>query len=170
MGVNPGSARSEHAEFQEYEVKATFLYYLTKFVDWPETSPDSRHLRLCVIGHDSFGSLLDYFEGQIIQGRILVITRLAVDSPIDPCHLAFIGTEEQRWEESLLARAQLARVLTVGESTNFTRHGGIVRFHVDDNRVQMEINATAAKAAEIAISAKLMSLVEIVRYPLETSP
>jgi hypothetical protein len=170
MGMTPVSAAKGSGEFQEYEVKATFLYRLSSFVEWPEMEQDSRNLRLCVIGEDPFGALIDFFQGQIVHGRKLVITRLGEDSPLDSCNLAFVGTTETRREESLLAKARLAHVLTVGESKKFTRHGGIVRFFLDKGLVRMEINATAAKASGLSISAKLMSLVEVVHYPVEGDP
>lgn len=170
MGLTPSSAAKEASEFQEYEVKATFLYRLASFVEWPDTQQDSRDLRLCVVGKDPFGPLIDFFHGQAVHGRELVITRLAEESPLDSCNLAFVGATETRREESLLARARIARVLTVGESSEFTRHGGVVRFFLDKGRVRMEINATAAKASGLSISAKLMSLVEVVHYPVEGGP
>ena len=170
VGLASTRAAAEPGDFQEYEVKATFLFHLAKFVEWPDAPPSSIRFELCVVGNDPFGSLIDFFQGRDVHGRELVVTRLTTGSPLDSCNLAFVGTTETQREISLLARARLARVLTVGESSQFTRHGGIVRFFVYENQVHLEINATAAKASGLSISGKLMSLADIVHHPVEIEP
>ena len=170
VGLASARAAAEPSEFQEYEVKATFLFHLAKFVEWPDAPQGSNRFELCVVGNDPFGSLIDFFQGRDVHGRELVVTRLTTRSPLDTCNLAFVDATETEREISLLARARLARVLTVGESVQFTRHGGIVRFFVYENQVHLEINATAAKASGLSISGKLMSLADVVHHPVEIGP
>jgi hypothetical protein len=170
MGLAPARPAHSDGQFQEYEIKATFLIHLIKFVNWPETSQNLKSFELCVVGEDPFGSVLDYYKGIVIRGRKIVVTRLNEKSPINTCDLAFLGITDKREEQSWLTRARLAHVLTVGESNKFTRNGGVVRFVVDEDRVRLEINSTAAKASGISISTKLMNLVEVVHYPVEGGP
>ena len=53
--------------------------------------------------------------------------------------------------------------LTVGETQNFMRRGGIINFIIVENRVRFEINLIAAERAGITISAKLLQLAKNVK-------
>ncbi len=62
--------------FNEYQVKAAFLYNFAKFVEWPSQSfkgpKDS--LNICVLGEDPFGQLLtDTVNGKTLEGRPFVV-------------------------------------------------------------------------------------------------
>ena len=52
---NPGTSPAE--ALGEYQVKATFLYHFSKFVDWPASTfkATNGYLRICVMGKDPFG-------------------------------------------------------------------------------------------------------------------
>ena len=45
----------------EYELKASFLFRFTEFVEWPAGAFASREapLRICIVGPDPFGDALD---------------------------------------------------------------------------------------------------------------
>ena len=53
-------------------------------------------------------------------------------------------------------------VLTVGETDNFAAEGGIINFKIDAGSVRLQINVEAARKQQLRISAKLLSLAEIV--------
>jgi tRNA threonylcarbamoyladenosine modification (KEOPS) complex Pcc1 subunit len=45
----------------------------------------------------------------------------------------------------------------------FTDRSGIIRFVVDDDKIQLEINAVAATEAKLTISSKLLRLAQVVQ-------
>jgi hypothetical protein len=49
-------------------------------------------------------------------------------------------------------------VLTVGESPDFLRQGGIINFVLEDGKVRFEINQDAATQADLRISSRLLRL------------
>ena len=49
-------------------------------------------------------------------------------------------------------------ILTVSESPEFPRNGGIINFYVEKQRVRFEIAVPAAERAGIKLSSKLMTL------------
>jgi hypothetical protein len=53
-------------------------------------------------------------------------------------------------------------VLTVGDVTDFSRQGGVVRFFNENNKIRIRINLEAAKAANLTISSKLLRLADVV--------
>lgn len=56
-------------------------------------------------------------------------------------------------------------ILTVSESREFPRLGGIINFYVEQQRVRFEIAIAAADRAGLKLSSKLLSLGRLVRDP-----
>ncbi len=157
-------ARSQEP-FREYDVKAAFLHNLPQFIEWPDNAVETRFLPVCIVGHDPFGPVLDFLTGKQADGRPLRVRRLGPGATPAGCPVVFVSASEAGRTAPLLRSLYGAAVLTVGETDDFTRLGGIVRFLLGDERVHLEINLTAAKSAGLSISAKLLSLASVVRYP-----
>jgi hypothetical protein len=157
-------ARSQEA-FHEYEVKAAFLSNLPHFIAWPRDAVDEHSLTICIAGHDPFGAVLDFLAQKEDQKRPLRVRRLEPGAAPAGCPVVFVSASEAERTAPLLRSLYGAAVLTVGETDDFTRLGGIVRFFVGDERVRLEINIDAARSAGLSISAKLLDLASVVRYP-----
>jgi hypothetical protein len=143
----------------EYQVKAAFLLNFTKFIEWPppeSVEPDSQ-ARICIVGEDPFGTLLDrMIEGEILNGRKLVIQRLHHQSP-ESCEVLFFAKADQKDVSAVLSDIGPG-VLTVGEGEHFLRDGGMIAFVVENRRVRFDINQTAALRARLKISSKLLTI------------
>jgi len=66
--------------FDEYQVKAAFLYNFVRFVEWPSEAFQSSNepIAICVLGQDPFGrSLEDTVAGRTIEGRSLAIRHIS---------------------------------------------------------------------------------------------
>src|SRR5437879_13023676 len=68
-GQGRAAAYAVPQEYEEYQVKAAFLYNFAKFVDWPEDAfPDAgAPIVMGILGEDPFGSFLE----QIIKTRVI---------------------------------------------------------------------------------------------------
>jgi hypothetical protein len=51
-----------------------------------------------------------------------------------------------------------ASILTIGETSQFSQLGGMIKFVIQDNKVRFEINAAAAGQTPLKISSKLLAL------------
>jgi YfiR/HmsC-like len=139
----------------EYQVKAAYLFNFTKFVEWPEAAvPQGVPLTICVASANPFGHALeDTIRGELIGARPLS-TRVVSD--VAGCHVLFVPDGVAA--ASLLRAARTHPVLTVGESDDFLRDGGIVNFVMQDGKVRFEINQDAATRAQLRISSRLLRL------------
>ena len=149
----------------EYEVKAAFLYNFAKFVEWPaETySSPTAPIRLCVLGEDPFGRILDHVvQGKSINGRTLTILRSRQVRELRACHILFIGASEQNRLPGIFAALQGSSALSVGDTEQFAQSGGAIQFTLQDNRVRFTINLAASERARLKISSKLLSLARVV--------
>jgi hypothetical protein len=159
--------QGQRAAFDEREVKAVFLFNFVQFVDWPSSAfsgPESP-IVIGVLGEDPFGPLLDEaVKGEIVKGRALIVERVRRVEDVGTCHVLFISPSETAKYGHILAALREKPTLTVGETVDFTR-SGMVRFLTEQNRVRLEVNVGAVKAAGLTISSNLLRSARIVGAP-----
>lgn len=157
----PASLSAGDRPANEYQVKAAFLYNFSRFVAWPQSLGDT--FKLCVIGENPFGDLLDSLTGKSVRESILVIEEHKRFDTAHECHIAYISKSyEGRLAEVLTALREMP-ILTVSDIESFTARGGIIQLRLLDNRVRFDINTVAASDAGLSISSKLLSLATIVK-------
>jgi hypothetical protein len=49
-------------------------------------------------------------------------------------------------------------ILTVGETSDFLSDGGMIRFHLEEDKIRFDINLAAAESARLKISSRLLLL------------
>lgn len=148
----------------EYDLKATFLFHFSQFVEWPAGAlPANTPFTIGIIGNDPFGESLDEIvANEVVDGHKLLIRRFQSASQIDSCQILFVAPSEAgRWDQ-LLPRLNHRSVLTVGDTRNFALHSGIIGFVISEKRLRLVINVAAANAAGLTISSKLLRQSEIV--------
>ena len=103
-----------------------------------------------------------------VQGRPIEITLHDSAASLERCHIVFIPGDQDELLEAVRRALRDQPVLTVGESSDFTRLGGVARFVAteDAQRLGVEINQTAADAAQLKIRSKLMRLAAVVSHPV----
>ena len=147
----------------EYKLKAVFLYNFTQFIDWPPSSFATAHspLIIGILGTDPFGTYLtETVAGEKINGHSLIITHYKTAEEANGCHILFVNTDNKK-QDKVITGLHGRNILTVSDAPDFTKQGGIIKFFTKSNKIKLEINLEAAKAANLAISSKLLRLAEI---------
>jgi hypothetical protein len=145
----------------EYRIKATFLFDFAKFVDWPaDTFKDEKQpITFCTVGKDPFrGALDEVVSGKMSGNHSLRVRHYKLPQDILGCHILFIGSQKKKYIAEVLTRLKHAPVLTVGESDGFVQQGGMIGFVLEEDKLQFNVNLGAARAAQLKISSKLLSL------------
>ena len=160
------ATRSEELRI-EYKVKAAYLYNFIKFVNWPAgvfTSDDaSMPIKVCILGDDPFGDLLDPIKHRTAKGHTLSIKNYAsFDELEQSCHVLFISRSVQKRLPAILSKIGQTNILTVSDIENFAKRGGMIGFTIKDGKVRLEINRKASQKCGIQISSKLLELATIV--------
>ena len=138
-------------------VKATFLYKLAPFVDWPPDSAGGAGgtFDICVVGDDPFGPTLDHaVTGQQVAGRPIMVRRLPLAARDAACKIMFIAGSHSQSVHDALKIMRGAPVLTVTDDQS----GGVIDFVIDQGRVHFRIDDQAAADDGLVISSKLLSL------------
>lgn len=166
-----GSAcvHAQRSNPSEYEVKAAYLYDFGKFVSWPAKLATPDDFLICVLGEDPFGTTFDTtIAGETINGKRVVINRIAKPQEAVNCRILFISTSEESQLKEILATVDKRSVLTVSDISQFTRRGGMIQFVIDTNRVRFEVNVTTAERAGLTLSSQLLKVAINVRRDSQT--
>jgi len=162
--VLPATARG----FSEVQIRAVYLFNLTSFVQWPPkafTDP-AAPLRIAVYGDDEASDFIEIFR-KVIRGerhgqRPIVIERFSATADPTGYHLLFIASADRKETDKLLAAVAGQAILTVGASPGFCQRGGVINLLRRGNRIGLEANVAAAKAAGLQVSSKLLRIATIV--------
>ncbi len=158
LGALPAGAAPALSENQ---LKAVFLFQFSQFVDWPARAfaqPGDPFV-IGLLGGDPFGAILDdLVRSETATGRAIVVRRLGAPAEARSCQIVFVATGA----EKALAEAALGKqpVLTVGESPEFDREGGMILFVRERSRVRLRINLGPALQAGLTISSKLLRVAD----------
>jgi YfiR/HmsC-like len=149
----------------EDRIKSAYLYNFAKFVDWPAESFSSTDspLLICSTGDDRLAEVLrQTVQGKQAKGRPIEARSMSSAGPFKSCHVLLIAFQDKEHISSILRSVQSANVLTVGESEEFTRLGGIINLVRNDSSIELEINPKAADAVGLKISSRLLAVARVV--------
>ena len=141
-------------------VKAAFLPRFARYVTWPAVAmpKGSDPLVLCVVGEDPFGAVLDgAARSQAIDGRRIIVRRLAFASGAEGCHIAFAAGGHGQSAGQLLNALGSRPVLTVTDAA-VGDHRGMIHFVIAGKRVRFFIDQAAATRNGLTISSRLLAL------------
>jgi YfiR/HmsC-like len=162
----PGHLCAQRDKPTEYQVKATYLYHFTQFVQWPPPAAPGTDetFAICVLGQDPFQAALDaVLAGESVYGKSVVATRLATPQEAAGCRILFISSSEAEQLERILASIAKTGVLTVSDMPYFTQRGGMIQFTTEGNRIRFAVNLTSATDAGLTLSSELLKLAVSVR-------
>lgn len=153
--IGAGSARGQSLETP---IKATYLYKVAPFVEWPPGAFPSAGspFNLCIVGNDPFGAILDRaVAGQRVGDRPIALHRMETVQKATGCHAAYLAGSSSQSVAEGLKLLHNAPVLTI---TDGRGSGGMIAFELREQRVRFAIDEDAALDAGLRISSKLLSL------------
>ena len=152
---------ADEVERLEYKVKAAFLFNFAKFVEWPATAfqTNDSPLVIGILGDTRLSQdLKQAVKGRTVNGHTVVIRRSKRIEDLLKAHVLFISKSEQADYGRIRGMLNGHGVLTVGESPEFLRQGGVINFVLRDNKVHFEIDRAVAEGEGLKISSQLLKL------------
>ncbi|MGA2562138.1 MAG: YfiR family protein [Steroidobacteraceae bacterium] len=143
-------------DLPEYRLKAAFLYNFALFTEWPaDTNPT---LNLCVYGRDPFGEEIDALQGKAVGDRHIAVRRVTSVNALSVCQIVFIADPSGDGISRVLTSLRGATVLTITDTPGAAKQGVALNMSVVKDKITFEANLTAARAANLKLSSKLLSL------------
>lgn len=148
----------------ENPIKAGVLFHFIRLIEWPPESQMAKanEITIGVFGKNPFGPSLDALNGKMVKGRTVRVKQVTSIEELSRCPVAILGPVEDNQLESVLQQLEGSNVLTISESEDFARRGGVIRLFEVQHKVRFEINRTAARKAGLTISSEILKLATIV--------
>jgi hypothetical protein len=144
----------------EYRVKASYLFSLSKFITWPNEHAwrSDAPLYICIYGYNPFSSHLETLGPLVSRSHPIAIRAIEPSGSPLGCGILFIGADNALPPELESGEFAAAGILTVGESEEFLRRGGLVSLVREDNAVRIALNYNNAKRAGFVIDGGLLDV------------
>jgi hypothetical protein len=160
---------SEKSNTLEYKVKAAYLLNFTRYVGWPAGTFESADtpIRICVMGEDPFGELLDLAaRGQSVRYRRVDLKRVTRQGEESNCHLAFVGGVDSGDGIEWCKRLSRLPILIVTDSLEVFQDGAHILLHRYEDTIRFSVNLRLSKAAGLTISSRMLALAKDIRSAL----
>ena len=159
--IVPIATRSEAQQSRptESQVKAAYLFNFGKFVRWPVMANSVDSLRICVLGKNSFGNVLEAtVKGEAISGKPVTARDIPSMHEADGCHILFVSMSEESHLGAILASAKRLPVLTVSDIPHFAERGGMIGLVNQEDRIRFEVNVTPIEDSGLTVSSELLKV------------
>ena len=150
-------SRFSHASYSEADLKAVYLFRFAFLISWPDRYQALNKYNYCAYKRSETAERLE----QLIQtkserARFYLLDNLENNTN---CHLIFINTDDPNIVQAL--QANNPNSLLVGNSKDFIRHGGMIAFIKNDNRIKPLISRKNVAKAPFQLRAQLLQVSEI---------
>jgi len=161
----PSSSQSQSRTYEEYQVKAAFIYNFLLFTEWPEDFFESEDdpIDICILGENPFENHLNAIaESKKAKERNIKIRLINTVEEAEGCAVLFVSRSQEKQVEKIIASLDKKPVLTVADVENFSEAGGMVQLILVENKVNFVVNLKALNEAGLKMSSKLLDLAQYV--------
>jgi hypothetical protein len=143
-------------------VTAAILISFAKFTEWPADvlAPDAR-LVVCVTD-PLVAAALSAMPAQTVGTHPVSVSVVTPEPAPRACSLLYVSGLAPRRLSTLAGALRNVSVLSIADSEEFTKSGGVVRLYVADGRMRFSVNVTAAERARLRLSSKMLALATII--------
>jgi hypothetical protein len=146
-----------HAELKTHQIKAAYLYQISKFVFWPDERQQEESFRVCQLGSDRYEGTLQKMAGRTVFDKPVLVKNVQTLESATDCHLLIISSPEKINSNKLydwLASRQALTVVDGADNTDI----GMVAFVLENQRVRLHINLNLAEHSGLAFAANLLEV------------
>jgi len=145
-------------------VKAGFILNFARYTEWPTAKLDGEGLIICGLSRDPLSGQLAMLRGRRVQEREIHIRTPASASEWSQCQVLFIGRDETQRIAAVLSGLEQHPVLTVSDTPDFARRGGIIGMKLRAGRIRFDINQGVALRSGLNLSSHLLKLADEVLH------
>jgi hypothetical protein len=146
-----------------YKVNAMYIYYFTKYINWPEPKDP---VIIGVLGDSDVSKELEAMTAnKRMNGRSFLIKKIDI-SEVKKCQVVVVS----KGQSSILIQVEEATknlpILVVSEKQGLTRKGANICIYVDDEdnfKTKFELSKGNMESKGLKVSHELLALAEVVK-------
>lgn len=152
------TATISHADENDREsvLKVAFLYNFIKVTEWPTTATNQPSWNLCIMHDEKLTATITSIEGKVAQGKPVHIQHIANAAALKTCHAFYTSETEASKLKTMFSELNGAPVLTIGESSSFVSHGGMIGLVSENGKLGFDVNLNASQNAGIRFGSQLL--------------
>lgn len=159
IGCASGATGARAQSFSEPMVKAGFLYNFIKFAQWPQLRDGDRSpVVICTPGLQPLDGQYQALHGRSVGARTIEVRAQVPAGDWRQCQMVYFTEADTGRLVTSLRSLGDTPVLTVGDTPDFVKSGGMIGLRLDDNRVRFDVNLGAAQRAGITLSSQMTKL------------
>ena len=144
------------------QTKAQMICAFLKNTRWPQRklAGAGAPLVIGVFGNDTVSLHLGEMIGDLrINARPVVIKHVTEKEELATCHLVFVGGSDSSRVALALKETRHENVLTVGETGDFLKRGGVIEFYKDERgRIRYDANQENARRERLTLGGFLLKV------------
>jgi len=152
---------------REYKLKAAYIYQFATYVEWPEgafrdaTSP----FVIGILGPDPVGAdLRKIAKVKKIGGRKIDVRYYEQAKEVRDCHILFMSRAlKSETQQAAIKLLSGQNILFVGETPDYLKHGGVIDFVIQENRIRIYISKSAYEREGVVFSAQLLRVAVVLK-------
>ena len=94
----------------------------------------------------------------MLGARVINVRLLSQSQGFQGCNIVFLSLFEERHLSATLRSLHDLPVLTIGETEDFLSDGGMIRFHLEGEKIRFDVNLDGADSSHLKISSRLLLL------------
>lgn len=147
---------------REYHLKAAFLRYVAKYIEWPKAEIKDGAINICVLGQVPSFEGLNSINGKIVNDLTLVIRKILTVDDNANCQIIFVTKTEDDEIPNIVKTLVKKPILTFGDMPGFAEKGGAMNFYIANNRLAIMVNLPPIGEANLKVNPQMLRLVTIV--------
>ncbi|MDX9981409.1 MAG: YfiR family protein [Lentisphaeria bacterium] len=156
----PGRGQPDTRTAEPEALLAAFVYNFCLFTNWPgETAGPDEPFVLAQAG-PPLDPLAALARRQLGERPVRVVHLASGAALPEPCHALVLRGLPPAQRDALLVQAAQRPVLTLSPDPGFRQAGGIVEFHLSDQRMRFRISLANMARARLRIESRLLKLAE----------
>lgn len=152
------------AEVNDDALKVAYIYNITKFTRWPDSSWTDRRdpFILCFYGEDSVSRSLSKLQNKKINDHLIKLLKVENDHDFKSCNALYIDTQDRRRYRYLLSQINQKIVLVITDHSPFFNAGGLINLVEKDKRLRFQVSQKQLSISQLKLSSKLLKLAILV--------
>ena len=153
--------RAAGQSHDERSVKAAFVFNLTKYVEWPQSSDE---MVIGYVGEAQTGEIFKkMLDGKSSGSRAIRVLLSPSSADLERCQILYVAEASQKKVRVALDQVRGKGVLTVGDTELFLHEGGMIGLVTVGEQIQIQVSLEVVQESRLKISSRLLSIATLVR-------
>jgi len=160
--ITIGFAQQRPTQAQEYDLKAAYIYNITKFIYWETPMPGNEFI-IGVLGSSPiYEPLIAVVKSKTVNDKKIIIRQYANVEEINHCNILFIPENSTLSLGEILNKAASEKILTISEKEGYGKRGTAINFITINDKLKFEVNIKTLEALGLKASAQFLKLTIII--------